>query len=161
MGYYANTMDTNFIIKKDNLEDAYKALCALNATDEGKNGYFEGDTPPAKPEWSKSVSNTPHMSFKYMDWNYDENLNDVFEVFSALGFEARTTEDGDFELDGYDDIMGDHEIFFAAVAPFVEDGSYVEWEGSDGERWRNQFDGGEMKTLLPKIVWVEEDELWS
>ena len=40
---------------------------------------------------------------------------------------------------------GDEEIFFAALAPFVEKDSYISFEGEDGCKWTWCFNGKEVR----------------
>lgn len=46
----------------------------------------------------------------------------------------------------------DYEIL-NAIAPAVENGSYVQMVGEDGEFWRWIFKDGECKEISPKIIW--------
>lgn len=49
--------------------------------------------------------------------------------------------------------MWDDELFFQEIAPFVENNSYIEMEGSDGVIWRWVFNNGEVYKKLPNILW--------
>ena len=49
--------------------------------------------------------------------------------------------------------MGDEETLFAAVAPYVEPGSYIEMLGEDGDRWRWAFDGRTCKEIHAETRW--------
>lgn len=50
--------------------------------------------------------------------------------------------------------MGDEDILFAAIAPFVEPGSFIQMLGEEGERWRYCFDGQAMRQKqAPAIDW--------
>ena len=40
-----------------------------------------------------------------------------------------------------------------AIAPFVENGSYIEMCGEDGDQWRWVFNNGTMKEIRPKTIW--------
>ena len=46
----------------------------------------------------------------------------------------------------------DYELF-CAVAPFVEDGSYIEMSGEDGCLWRWVFENGKCMEVYPTITW--------
>lgn len=60
------------------------------------------------------------------------------------GFQYEVDEDG-LDVTGYDyGNAGDYWDFLEALAPFVEPGSYLEWEGEDSGRWRLDFDGTTM-----------------
>ena len=81
-----------------------------------------------------------------MDWNYDETCKSAEEIFSALGFYTEITDEGDLFIGMFSNKCGDENVFLQAVAPFVEDGSYIEWQGEDGNMWKNTFNNGKMKT---------------
>lgn len=150
MGYYVSTMNADFRIPAENLDKAYDALCALNARDELKTG---GGGREVKPDDSQSVANDPTRWFSWMPWNYDEVYTTADEILNALGFETYKEDNGDVTILYYDSKMGAEEHFLRALAPFVTDGSYVEWRGEDGSMWRQEFGNGEMTELEGEIVW--------
>jgi len=39
------------------------------------------------------------------------------------------------------------DVFTAAVAQFVEDGSFLDWRGEDGQLWREVVTAGKIVTL--------------
>lgn len=41
-----------------------------------------------------------------------------------------------FALTGYDSKTGQEDLFVAAAAQFVKPGSFLQWKGEEGERWR-------------------------
>lgn len=45
-----------------------------------------------------------------------------------------------------------------ALAPYVADGSYIEWRGEDGERWRDEVRGGRVFSQGPVVTWVDDNE---
>lgn len=152
MGYFIHTNAMHFVIKKDNLEEAYKALCKLNTKDELKTGRRGGANLPEKPQDSTSVSNNPNKWFAWIDWNYDETCKDAEEIFNKLGFYADITDEGDLFIDMYDtNKPGDEKHFLEAVAPFVEDGSYIDWVDEYGNMWKNVFNDGKMDTIYPNV----------
>jgi hypothetical protein len=105
---------------------------ALNdAPDEAKNGgsYAPGSGKTAS--W-----------FSWMPADLT-TLPDTAAVFSELGFEVNDDENGDLLISCYDNKTGQEEVFFAAAAPFIEDGEY-EWQGEDGAFWKWSFVGGKM-----------------
>lgn len=130
MGYYVSG-NGELRIKKDNLDKAYEALIALqSAPDEAKmGGSFGGDSKPVR--W-----------FSWMPSDL-RTLPDTKAVFAELGFEVVDDENGDLLIRCYDSKTGQEEIFFAAAAPFIEDGEY-EWTGEDGAFWKWDFEGGKM-----------------
>lgn len=154
MGYYVSTMGVDFTIKKDNLNDAYNALCALNTRDELKMGGIWTSTPCPKPESSTSVANNPMKNFSWMPWNYDELCNDTQSILNEIGFKTDIDNEGNLNILYFPESKsGAEDHFLEAIAPFVEDGSYIKWQGEEGEMWRSEFENGEMRTLYGKVVW--------
>lgn len=45
------------------------------------------------------------------------------------------------------DRMGRQDQALEALAPFVEAGSWLPWQGEEGEYWRSEFDGRAMRTV--------------
>lgn len=155
MGYYVETTDCDFTIKKENYGEAYRLLCELNAHDELKTG---GCYPPCetRPEHSKSIARNPNVWFAWMPWNYDEVYDSAIEILKAVGFTVEET-DGGISFVSYDTKSGCEEEFLAALAPVVEKGSYIEWEGETyGDLYRYEFDGESMRILRAELVWRVE-----
>ena len=50
------------------------------------------------------------------------------------------------------DTMGSENEMFGAMAPAVEDGSYIEMTGDEGERWRWVFEAGGCKTVKATVT---------
>ena len=49
--------------------------------------------------------------------------------------------------------LGDEEMLFGALVPFVAPGGYIEMVGEDGDIWRWVFDGGTVSRVEPTLVW--------
>jgi hypothetical protein len=80
-------------------------------------------------------------------------LTDTKAVFAELGFEVRDDENGDLLISCYDNKTGQEDVFFAAAAPFIEEGEY-DWTGEDGEFWRWQFTDGKMFLLSGQRIYT-------
>lgn len=147
MGYNVNTTGINFTIPADKLEEACQALKDLNKNDELKSGGSSG--PEGHKHW-----------FSWMPEDYDETMDSAEEILNELGFDTESgfeTEDGkpgDLSITGYDSKSGDQDVFLEALAPFVPDGSYVNWEGEDGTHWQCWFEGGVMTQKNGSIVYA-------
>lgn len=138
MGYNVNTTGIKFTIPADKLDAACQALKDLNKD----------------PNADKSGSREGRPSFSWMPENYDETMHTAEEILKALGFQTWTENDGGLSLSGYADKTGDEDVFLEALAPFVPDGSYVNWEGEDGEHWQLWFEGGVMVQKAGSVVYV-------
>lgn len=69
-------------------------------------------------------------------------METAVEILSEIGFEGcHINQDGDLDLGWYNSKSHDEEQYLVALAPFVPAGSYVNWEGEDGEHWQDYFDG--------------------
>ena len=130
MGYYV-TGNGHLVIKKENLDKAYEALMTLqDAPDSAKRGgaYSGGQQTASWYSWMPQDLRT---------------LTSTREVFEQLGFEIEESEDGDLVIGYYDNKTGQEEVFFAAAAPFIENGEY-DWTGEDSDFWRWIFLDGKM-----------------
>lgn len=137
MGYEINITDANFTIPAKNLDAAYQEMCALNQHDDLKHG---GSSTGAK--W-----------FPWMDQNYPETCKNAQDILEQLGFHTETQMDGSLSLVSYDSKVGQEDLFLDVIAPFVANGSYIEWKGEDGDRWRHEIDGGRLIQKTGRIIW--------
>ena len=129
MGYYVNG-NGHLVIKKENLAAAYEALMALN------------DAPASAKRGGSYSGGEQHSSwFSWMPADLRE-IPDTKSVFEQLGFETMDAN-GDLVITCYDNKIGQEEVFFAAAAPFIENGEY-EWTGEDGAFWEWEFIDGKM-----------------
>lgn len=83
-----------------------------------------------------------------------EQFEDAMDEFY---YRPEYSEDGDIcglSFDG-EKLRDDFE-FWSAVAPYVEDGSYIEMDGEDFNLWRWAFKNGICKEIEPIIIWEDE-----
>lgn len=143
MGYYVSISDTDFSIPKAHLEDAYTAMCDINRFHKLKRGGGGGEA------W-----------FSWMPANYPDVLSTAEEILNELGFEFivdPTT--GDLTSFTYDSKIGNEDIFFCSIAPFIKKGSYINWTGEDGEMWQWYFTGERMQVRSAVISYGEPTEV--
>lgn len=162
MAYYVETIDIDFVIPAENLDDAYTAMCELNAHDELKHGglSLRGlNKDCVKPAGSTSLASSPSKYFSWLDWNYDETCLTAQEIFKELGFSTEIDEKGNLCLLAYDNKNNQEELFLKACAPYVAKGSYIIWQGEDEKMWKHEFDGKTMTVKYPKTIWVLEEHL--
>lgn len=82
----------------------------------------------------------------WFSWMQDDeilNAESAQQIFIRLGFDTEKTETG-FTLNGYNDKLGQEDIFLAVVAPFVKEGSYIEFHGEDNSEWQYSVHGGKL-----------------
>jgi hypothetical protein len=132
MGYYVRGDSYKFMLKAGQEDAIRAAIRELNTHDELKNGgQSKGGVTVQK--W-----------FSWMnDFDYDSDFTTV-ELLERLGFDVTVNEDGDITNLFYDGKTGQEDLFLATLAPFIEDGSSIDWQGEEDERWRWVFEGGEM-----------------
>ena len=139
MGYYA-TGNGSIKIVGENIYEAYNAMVQLNKYDHLKGGG----------------TYSPSYTRRHFSW-MPEDLSTIptcGEMLQALGFELSIDgADGVIVATGYDSKVGDESIFIAAIAPWVEDESYFDWGGEEGDQWRWSFVKGEMFVQNGNIVW--------
>ena len=128
MGYYVNISASNIKIKAENKQAAYDAVCAINDPKYNhlKNGGSHG--PDGRTYW-----------YSWMPENYPEQTETLEDVLELLGFELGYDMDGSIIELGYDNKTGNEDVFFLAMAPYVEAGSYIMWRGEDGATWAWEF----------------------
>ena len=140
MGYYVSG-NGELRIKKENLDKAHDALMALQ------------DAPPkAKRGGSSGGDKAPRFWYSWMPEDL-RTLPDTKAVFAELGFEVRDDENGDLLISCYDNKSGQEDVFFAAAAPFIEEGDY-EWTGEDGDFWKWEFRDGKMFLLSGQRIYT-------
>lgn len=156
MGYYVNITEANFTIPKQNLEAAYKAMCALNDNDDAKTGgMWGGDSIDRNSPRPEGMTYHPARWFAWMPSNYPEVCPDTKSVLDQLGFDVAVADDGSLSIVGYDSKIGSEELFIEALAAFVADGSFICWRGEDGDEWRHLIKDGKMITQHAlKRVWA-------
>ena len=141
MGYYVSG-NGELRIKKENLDKAHDALMALQ------------DAPPkAKRGGSSGGDKAPRFWYSWMPEDL-RTLADTKAVFAELGFEVHEeVPTGDLIISCYDNKSGQEDVFFAAAAPFIEEGEY-DWTGEDGEFWRWEFRDGKMFLLSGQRIYT-------
>lgn len=151
MSYYVSTLHCDAMIPDTLLNDAYKAMCALNAHHDKKlGGVTSTYRTRTTPEQSNSVSDNPNKWYSWMSWNYDEICNSAQEILEMLGFDTQINGSGLFLL-GYDNKSGQENLFLAALAPYLVSAygngvATIDWRDEYGAEWRWAFKNGKMVT---------------
>ena len=92
-----------------------------------------------------------------------ENFGRVHKKLERHGYTPETDDEGNVTgLDFRGDKLSyDEGKMFAEIAPYVEDGSYIEMQGEDGAAWRWVFNKGKAREIKATITWPDggdEDE---
>ena len=147
MGYCIDLIDQSFTIKAENRPFALEAIRALDPVGavQGGGGMFSKDE-----------------SYTCFRWMHGVRLAEMQTLQSALEawrFQPEFSGNGDIVcLDFIGEKIGDERILFAAIAPFVERGSYLAFRGEDGHVWRYFFDGTAMMEQAGTIAWDTRTE---
>lgn len=153
MGYYA-TLDFSSVkiplsAEKDALEAVYRLDKAAHHLKQG------GSYGPGKPET------------KWFSWMPEDlrTLTTLEDLLQTLGFRTHES-DGAIHVDGYDSKVGQEDLFFFALAPFIESNhskefaamanepASMEWTGEDGSKWKWTFEDGKMIVWEANINWT-------
>ena len=107
MGYYADSIDTDFVVPAANIAAALAAVTEKSRTD---SAYTDN--------WG--------------DQHCDPADKLVAAVRDRTCFECEVTDDGDFVLSYHNDKwLSETETVLAALAPFATEGAYVRLSGED------------------------------
>jgi hypothetical protein len=154
MGYYVQTTGCSVFLPKARFADAYKALCDLNQHDELKSGgSYGGDKISAGDPRPDGMTYHPARWFSWMDADYPSKCTTMEQVLQEVGFDPYFDYAGNLEALSYDSKTGCEEIFLNALAPFMRNGSYINWRGEDGELYRYEFQDGQMRQLTGNVTY--------
>lgn len=162
MGYYVDiqSIKTNgAIIKAKNIQKAYEALCELNsnpAYDLLKDGgVYGGENDVNKSDKRpEGLDYHPARWFSWMSSDYHKNLKDLKEILNELALNPVFDEKGNLVDISYSDKTGNEDIFFCALAPYIENDTEIVWRGEEGEMWKWHFKNGEMFVHRSKVMFT-------
>ena len=127
MGYCMNQVDSHFVIKSEN---KVKALEAIKALGKKRDSY----------SWVTSAN--------FVD------ANTLQEAMTEWRWNIQEDKDGNVsEIEFNGEKSGDDETLFQAIAPFVEDGCFIEMRGEDGAMWRWCFSDGAVEEKYARVEW--------
>lgn len=131
MGRYIYVKEQKFCIKAENHPKVMEAIRSL----EGKETIFDYE---------------PH--FMFILTKEVKAAKNISDLFKAWRWEIEFDSSGDIGyLQFIGEKLGDEDIFFEAIAPYVESGSYIQVFDDDGEIWRWCFEQGKMLIKNAKI----------
>ena len=134
MGYYMDQRDADFFIPADKLPAVVAAIQGLHGSETIRD------------------SGGRHFSWVPQDFH---TLTDPSAIFDAWRWTVGFSPAGDIDTISHDgEKLGDDNVLFDAIAPFVKAGSYIEMSGEDGERWRWLFDGKNMVEKTATVTWT-------
>jgi len=124
MGYCMDQREADFFVAKDNLQPMLKAIQDLHG--------------------SETIGDSSGRHFSWVDNDFHA-IDDPIEMLGEWRWNAEKDDDGNIDTIYFGgEKLGDDNILFNAIAPFVREGSYIEMRGEEGDRWRWCFDGTTM-----------------
>lgn len=129
MGYCITVTDNQLKINKENFQNCVNAIISLH----GQETYQD--------------------HFSWVDRNFYQ-LNSLKDILNAWRWEPLYDESGNIQqLEFTGEKLGDDELLFKTLAPFIEPDSFINFRGEDNYHWQYAFDGKTMKELQGKVVY--------
>lgn len=128
MGYHVDLVEADFTVPFEHINTIEDKFRTLNTCDSLKRGG------------SYNADGTKNPWFSFM--NMWEDSFTAKETFECLGFDVEESDDGSLSLTYFSNKSGQEELFLMCVAPFVKDGSYLNWVGEDGEEFSHTVKDG-------------------
>ena len=127
MGYYMDQMETDFKFKDNKEKEILNAIKSVVNNGE-VNAWVNKDAV------NKCLTFECALSECRWDYNVLDNYKKSNLIFNGTK-------------------LGDEEVLFNAIAPYVEDESYIQMLGEDGLMWRWLFKNGKCNETYPEIIW--------
>lgn len=128
MGYDIETGEVKFSILAENVDSAYKAIIEL-ADSEEEYWWVDKD----------GLKKAATLEEAVKEWGWELEKPDPFGGYHGIYFEWEK--------------LGHEKTMFTAIAPFVEDGSFIEVLGEDGERWKWCFENGNLVEKWGRVIY--------
>lgn len=140
MGYYMNQVRNKFKIKKENFDAALEAL---------KSVFVEENM--TCHDW---YGNKSHPHFSWVSTEDVLKSTTLKDALNRIRWKPYHNNNGDINAIVFQgEKIGDEDVFFNAIAPYVVDESYIEMMGEDDYQWRWVFHDGICEEKTPKIIW--------
>ena len=131
MGWCMSQEDSSFEIKRENFDDCLKAIKHL-------------------------IEDNADCHWMWKDINKVLKTNNLVTALSNLWgweFEYDEESEGITGIAFHGEKIGDEQLIFDAIAPFVEENSFIEMTGDDATHWRWIFKDGKCEERDAKISW--------
>lgn len=149
MGYVIELINSDFFIAAENKDAALNAMFDMWLPEKTANmsgGSFGYGTEEKWYSWM----NTSAEAFR------NREVESLEVALGEWGYYPETDEDGnitDLYFDGGK--IGDEDQMFAAIAPFVRQGSTLDFRGEEGAVWRWEFNGQSIVEKTGRVVFEE------
>jgi hypothetical protein len=134
MGYYMEMTESKFNIKKENFGQTLEALKSVFV--------------PENMSAADYIGGNVYPHFAWVNTDVVLNSETLGEALEEIRYDPKYNSNGDIcgvEFTG--EKYGDEKIFFAALAPYVESGSYVGFVGEDDCEWQWVFNDGAVEKV--------------
>lgn len=147
MGYNIELIDRDFFIAAEDKEAALNAMYDM-WTPEKDASMSGGSWGPngAEKKWYSWMNNSAE-AFR------SRSIESLEKAIYEWGYDPETDDDGNI-IDLYFEggKIGDEDQMFAAIAPFVRQGSYLDYRGEEGAVWRWEFNGQRIVEKTGRVV---------
>lgn len=132
MGYFMEMTDSKFEIKKENFEKALESLKSVFV--------------PENMTCYDLVGGKAYPHFSWVDTKIVLKSETLDKALKEIRYTPKYNNDGDIcSVEFTGEKYGDEKIFFNALAPYVEDSSYIAFQGEDGFEWEWFFNDGKVE----------------
>ena len=123
MGYYMDQVGADFFIAKENFPDVIRAIHQMDSDGSWVRSEFRETT-------------------------------DLEEIFNCWRWEIFFDEDGNVtDITFRGEKLGDDEVLFKAIAPYVKKGSFIQMNGEGTDQWRWVVNGVSCYEQHPTVIW--------
>jgi hypothetical protein len=134
MGYSIMLLKSKFLVRNEHHNDALKSIKALSGKETtGKEGELHF-------MWVRSNEfiEAATLEEALYAWRWSVVLNAAGHIIGIYEFRGEK--------------YGDEDILFKAIAPFVDQGSFIMMAGEDGVIWRWLFHGSQVQKQFGRVV---------
>lgn len=128
MGYYINQSHTEFFMEAEAKPYAAKAIKSLIGN-ETCGDHFS---------WVNDFEHMNTLEEILTEWRWDTKIDEYGNI-TNLYFSGEK--------------LGDDELLFQTIGPFVKEDSFIEMHGEEGAIWRWVFENGNCIEKSPTITW--------
>ena len=133
MGYYVTLSEADWAYAAENQATCLLALQVMSS--EAWNAMKNGGTTMS--------DGTKKYWWRWQSEQFPADCSTLRQVFESLGFDCEEDDNGTLRLIGYNNKRGDEQTFLQMSAPYVIDGSWMEWFGeSNDDFWRFEVHDG-------------------
>lgn len=134
MGYCMEMTNSNFVVKKENFAKALESLKSVFT--------------PENMTCKDYINGVEYPHFSWVNTKTVLESVTLEEAIEEIRYTPIYNSDGDISnVEFTGEKYGDEDIFFKALAPYVEDNSYLSFEGEDGATWKWKFNNGEVEQV--------------